>query len=130
MGEEMFCPSCRLQQPAAHTYCVRCGSSLPRYLLTRTPQDESKKSRFFPGVKVQERDPDPGFLRVSCYLKEQTFAAPEGEVRFSGRHVRFSIWDHNEAACVLSVPETEARELANFITTEMDRLGIEHPATA
>lgn len=129
MGEEMFCPSCRLQQPAAHTYCVRCGTSLPHHLLEGAPR-ESKKSRFFPGVKVHEGDPHPGFLRVSCYLKEQTFEAPEGEVRFTGRHVRFSIWDREQAACVLSVPETEARELASFITTEMDRLGTEHPAEA
>lgn len=129
MGKEMFCPSCRLQQPAAHDYCVRCGTSLPHHLLEVSPQ-ESKKSRFFPGVKVHEGDPDPGFLRVSCYLREQTFEAPEGAVRFTGRHVRFSIWDHEQAACVLSVPETEARGLASFITTEMDRLGKEHPAEA
>ena len=107
--DERFCPSCRLQQPRGHTYCVRCGASLPHHLLGGTPLTETKASRFFPGIKVVERDPDAGFLRVSCYLKEQSFEAPEGAVSFSGRHVRFSIWDGHEsrATCVLSVPETE-----------------------
>ena len=124
MSEAMFCPSCRLEQPTEHSFCIRCGTTLPHHLLeTRRPQ---KASRFFPGIKVDERDPDGGFLRVSCYLKEQSFEAPEGEVSFTGRHVRFSIWDGEEsrATCVLSVPETEARALAEFITTEMDRLGV------
>lgn len=122
---EMFCPSCRLQQPQSHAFCVRCGTSLPHHLLEDAAPLETKTSRFFPGVKVHAKDPDAGFLRVSCYLKQQSFAAPEGEVTFAGRHVRFSIWDGEEAraTCVLSVPETEARDLADFITTEMDRLG-------
>ena len=122
MSDQIFCPSCRLQQPQEHSYCIRCGASLPRELLQPIPS-ETKTSRFFPGVKVHERDPDTGFLRVSCYLKEQSFEAPEGEVRFTGRHVRFSIWDGETATCALSVPETEARELARFITAELDRLG-------
>lgn len=126
MGETMFCPACRLQQPTAHSFCVRCGVTLPHHLLEHEP---SKSSRFFPGVKVHDSDPNSGFLRVSCYLKQQSFEAPEGEVSFTGRHVRFSIWDGEEsrATCVLSVPETEARALADFITAEMDRLAKTRP---
>lgn len=121
---EMFCPSCRLHQPRDHAYCVRCGTSLPHHLLGETEPSETKRSRFFPGVKVHAQDPDAGFLRVSCYLKEQSFEAPEGEVTFAGRHVRFSIWEGEDAraTCVLSVPETEARALASFVTNELDRL--------
>ena len=124
MDEAMFCPACRLEQPRSHTFCVRCGVALPHHLFEDTADEPSKSSRFFPGVKVHDSDPDSGFLRVSCYLKQQCFEAPEGEVNFTGRHVRFSIWDGDEsrATCVLSVPETEARALADFITTEMDWL--------
>jgi hypothetical protein len=129
MDQLMFCPSCRLQQPIDHTYCARCGLELPRHLFEESPT-ESKSSRFFPGVKVHQRDPEAGFLRVSCYRKEQSFEAPEGEVTFTGRHVRFSIWDGERVTCVLSVPETEARALAAFITADMDRLQSDHATPA
>ena len=111
----IFCPQCRLEQPAAHTYCASCGERLPTHLLGH---GSAKKVRLFPGVKVQEDDLDTGFLRVTCYLKHQHFSSPEGSITFTGRHVRFSVWDGEAARCVLSIPETEARALAEFIFEE------------
>jgi hypothetical protein len=78
--------------------------------------------RFFAGMKVGERDPEGAFLRVSCYLKEQRFESPEGSVTIPGHHVRFSIWVEDGARCVLSIPESEALELAEFIRAELSRL--------
>ncbi|MGH2693679.1 MAG: hypothetical protein ACRDJJ_02575 [Actinomycetota bacterium] len=59
---------------------------------------------------------------MSCYLKEQSFESPEGSVSIPGRHVRFSVWVKDSARCVLSVPESEARDLARFIGEELDRV--------
>ena len=112
---QIYCPLCRLEQPSEHRYCLGCGISLPTHLLEEA---SSKRVRMFPGVKVQQGDLDAGFLRVSCYLKEQRFDAPEGTITFAGRHVRFSVWDGTSARCVLSVPESEARALAGFILSE------------
>jgi hypothetical protein len=124
--DQIFCPSCRLQQPVEHRFCVGCGSSLPRELLANRP---AKSVRFFAGIKVDDRDPEGGFLRVSCYLKEQIFSMPEGTVRIPGHHVRFSVWVGEEAQSVLSIPESEARELARFITDELERLDDAEAAT-
>lgn len=116
---EIFCPRCGLRQPVAHAYCVRCGTALPANLLAEPP---AKAVRFFAGVKVGEDDPEGGFLRVSCYLKEQVFESPEGSVTIPGHHVRFSVWVDDEARCVLSLPEVEALDLAKFISEELGRL--------
>ncbi|MGH2751362.1 MAG: hypothetical protein ACRDK3_10920 [Actinomycetota bacterium] len=117
---EVFCPDCRFKQPSEHRYCFRCGRSLPRHLAEATP---SKLARFFAGVKIDEGDPENAYLRVSCYRKQQTFESPEGSVVIPGSHVRFSIWVNDEAKCVLSVPETEARDLGRFLEEGMRRLG-------
>ena len=117
--KEIFCPGCRLQQPTAHTYCIRCGERLPVQLLDASP---AKRVRFFAGMKVGEQDPEGAFLRVSCYLKNQRFESPEGSVTIPGHHVRFSIWVEDGARCVLSIPESEALELADFIRGELGRL--------
>ena len=118
---QIFCPFCRQHQPAEHLYCLRCGSSLPAHLLGDAP---AKSTRFFAGIKVGEGDPEGAFLRVSCYLKEQSFESPEGSVSIPGRHVRFSVWVEDSARCVLSVPESEARDLARFIGEELDRVSL------
>ena len=116
----MFCPRCRLQQPMTHAFCVRCGSDLPAHLLDDDPAP--KRVRFFAGVRVADSDPEGAFLRVSCYLKEQLFETPDGSVRIPGHHVRFSVWIGHEARSVISLPETEALELARFIVDEMRHL--------
>jgi hypothetical protein len=116
---DLHCPSCGLSQPTSHTFCLRCGLRLPRHLLE--PR-QTKQVRMFPGIKVSDGDLDPGFLRVSCYLKKQHFETAEGSVMIPGHHVRFSIWDSDQARCVLSIPESEARELASFVLDELDRM--------
>ena len=113
---EIFCPQCRLRQPSAHRFCVRCGELLPTSLL----QDTSTKVwRFFAGVKVGDGDPEDGYLRVSRYRRDVTVEAPEGSVVIPGQHVRFSIWSGERALCVLSLPESEAKELVAFLAAEL-----------
>lgn len=117
--QRIHCPQCGLQQPTEHLFCVRCGRSLPSHLLET---GHAKRARFFAGTKVDERDPEGGFLRVSCYRKDQTFESAEGSVLIPGHHVRFSIWICDEARCVLSIPETEARDLARFLEDQLNDL--------
>ena len=117
--QDIFCPQCRLSQPSEHRYCVRCGVALPSHLVE--DQGRTKAVRYFPGIKVSEGDAEGAFLRVSCYLKEQVFRSAEGAVRIPGRHVRLSFWVGNEARCVMSIPESEARDLASFVTSELGR---------
>ena len=117
--QDIFCPQCRLSQPIQHVYCVRCSAALPSHLLQ--DQGRTKAVRYFPGIKVSEGDPEGAFLRVSCYLKEQVFRSAEGTVKIPGRHVRLSFWVGNEARCVMSIPESEARDMATFVTEELGR---------
>ncbi|MGH2747459.1 MAG: hypothetical protein ACRDKB_05995 [Actinomycetota bacterium] len=114
---EMFCPSCRLRQPSDHVFCVRCGAELPAHLLG----DAAKQSRWFAGVPVAPDDPRGAYLKVSRYLRDQTFRSAEGEVTIPGNHVRFSVWVGDEARCVISLSETEARDLATFLASEAAR---------
>jgi hypothetical protein len=116
---EIFCPQCRLKQPTNHSYCVRCGRSLPAQLLGPAPP---KRTRSFAGIKVSEDDPEGAFLRVSCYLKEQVWETEDGTVAIPGSHVRFSVWVGDEAKCVISIPHSEAKDLARFISEELNRL--------
>ncbi|MGH2820889.1 MAG: hypothetical protein ACRDJ5_09570 [Actinomycetota bacterium] len=117
--QSIFCPRCRLEQPSDHLYCLACGTSLPSHLLGRRP---AKRVRYFAGIRVTDEDPKGAFLRVSCYLREQTFETEDGSVTIPGHHVRFSVWVGSEARCVMSIPATEARDLARFIDTELGRL--------
>ena len=116
---DVFCPDCRLEQPLGHRFCFRCGIELPTHLLDSGPP---KTARFFAGVRVRDEDPEDGFLRVSCYHRDQTVESPEGRVTIPGEHVRFSIWVGSEARCVLSIPGSEARELASFLSGELTSL--------
>lgn len=111
----IFCPSCRLEQPVEHAYCVRCGTALPVDLLDPRP---AKSARFFAGLRVDGKDPENAFLRVTSYRRAQVIEAPEGTVEIAGSHVRFSVWVEDRARCVVSIPESEARELAAFLTSE------------
>lgn len=110
--DDLFCPSCRLKQPLDHRWCVSCGEALPSHLLAQRAQ---KVARFFAGIKVGDGDQENGYLRVSCYNRDQTIESPEGSVTIPGNHVRVSMWVDNQARCVMSLPESEAREMASFI---------------
>lgn len=82
-----------------------------------------KSARFFAGVKVAPADPENAYLRVSCYQETERIETPEGAVDVPGNHVRFSVWVRDEARCVLSISENEARDLATFLTAELGKLG-------
>jgi hypothetical protein len=116
---DIHCPHCSLRQPLNHAYCIRCGGRIPGHLLGPTP---AKRSRSFAGIRVSEGDPTGAFLRASCYLKEQTWETEDGEVVIPGSHVRFSVWVDDEAKCVISIPHSEAKDLARFISDELNRL--------
>jgi hypothetical protein len=118
--QRIFCPQCRLEQPADYLYCPRCGVRLPLELLQ---ENRAKAVRFFAGIKVDPGDLDSAFLRVSSYRQDQRFETSEGPVTVPGHHVRFSIWVGAEALCVISLPESEARDLAEFLFVELSGLG-------
>lgn len=107
---------CRLRQPTDHVYCVSCGATLPSHLVSDPPE---KIARFFAGIKVGDSDPQDGYLRVSCYRKDHRIDSTEGSVRMDGKHVRVSMWVKDEARCVMSLPESEAREMANFVISQV-----------
>ena len=114
--DNLFCPECGLKQPISHLYCLKCGTRLPAELLTSRPP---KAVHWFAGTKVAEDDPDPGFLRVSCYLRDQELASPEGTIRVPGHHVRFSVWAGDSARCAISLSDSEAIELAGFLEKQL-----------
>lgn len=110
--DELFCPNCRLKQPATHSWCVSCGEALPSHLIAERAQ---KVARFFAGIKVGDDDPEDGYLRVSCYNRESRIESAEGSVSMPLNHVRVSMWIDNQARCVMSLPSSEAREMATFV---------------
>ncbi|MDQ3646254.1 MAG: hypothetical protein M3345_04885 [Actinomycetota bacterium] len=112
---EMFCPQCRLEQPVDHRYCARCGASLPSHLV----KPAAKSARFFAGVKVADGDPEQGFLKVSCYLREQHLYQGDRQITIPGHHVRFSMWVEDRARCVISIPISQARELTDYLHAEL-----------
>jgi hypothetical protein len=112
----IYCPSCRLEQPLEHAFCVACGTALPTDLLAPDPV---KSARFFAGVRVDGDDPENAFLRVTSYRRRDVIEAPEGSVEIAGSHVRFSVWVDDRARCVISIPESEARELVTFLAAEV-----------
>jgi hypothetical protein len=114
--DSIHCPTCGLEQPIEHHFCVRCGIDLPTGLLLRRP---GKHARFFTGVKVDERDPENGFLRVSCYGRDERVESEGESVTVATEHVRFSVWVDDTARCVLSIPASEAKELTRFLDEEL-----------
>lgn len=115
--DELFCPNCRLQQPVEHRWCVSCGTALPSHLIYERAQ---KVARFFAGIKVGDDDPENGYLRVSCYSRDQRIESPEGSISMPGSHVRVSMWVDDQARCVMSLPSSEAREMATFILSQVE----------
>ncbi len=80
----------------------------------------SKTARFFAGLRAADEDPENAYLRVTSYRGAELIEAPEGTVEVPANHVRFSVWVGDRARCVLSIPESEARELAAFLTAQTD----------
>jgi hypothetical protein len=54
-------------------------------------------------------------LRVSRYLDEFEMETGDGSVRVPSHHVRFSVWLEDRATCAVSIPDSEARGLADFL---------------
>jgi hypothetical protein len=113
----MYCPSCGLQQPDVHRFCVSCGSSLPTGLVrARRP----KVTDLFLGVPTHPSDrPDP-VLRVSRYVDEILFESAEGSVTIPGHHVRFSMWVTDRPECAMSLSDDEASRLAMFLQAPIE----------
>lgn len=108
----MFCPRCGFDQPDDHRFCVACGGQLPTHLVrTRVP----KVTRLFLGIQTSERDPAGAVLRVSRYMEDYEFSAPEGTVVIPGDHARVSIWLVDRPVAAISVTHAEAAELGRFL---------------
>lgn len=108
----MFCPRCGFDQPDDHRFCVTCGAQLPTHLVrTRVP----KITRLFLGIQTSEGDPSGAVLRVSRYLEDYEFSAPEGTIVIPGDHSRISIWLVDRPVAAISVTQTEAAELGRFL---------------
>jgi hypothetical protein len=107
----MFCPRCGRRQEPDHRFCPACGRALPG----ETDLVGPKVTQLFLGIPAHGDDPADPVLRVSWYLDEHVFAAPEGDVTVPGHHVRFSIWFVDRPVCAMSLPEEEAIRLADFL---------------
>ena len=108
----MFCSRCGRRQELGHRFCPACGRVLPGAPDAVGP----KVTQLFLGIPAHGDDPSEPVLRVSWYLDEHVFAAPEGDVTVPGHHVRFSIWFVDRPVCAMSLPEDEAMRLADFLT--------------
>lgn len=121
----MYCPRCGLNQPSDHRFCASCGLRLPRESLSKRGP---KISRWFSGLPVHPGDTPTAMLRVSRYLDEFTIETAEGSVQVPSHHVRFSVWVDDHAACAVSIPDSEAEALADFLVAtvrnEDDRLTV------
>jgi hypothetical protein len=98
----VYCPECGLRQPETHRYCVTCGTRLP---LELTSEQLPKVTQMFLGIPTHPSDPPAPVLRVSHYLNDIEFPSPEGTVRVTGHHARFS----------MSLSEEETARLGRFL---------------
>lgn len=119
----MYCPRCGLMQPSNHRFCASCGLRLPREVLRR---QSPKVSRWFAGIPVHPEDSPTAMLRVSRYLEEFMMATDEGTVHVPSHHVRFSVWIEDRVTCAVSIPDSEAEALADFLEAAV-RVGDDRP---
>ena len=108
----MFCQRCGFGQPSEHRFCVACGARLPGHpVQTRVP----KVTRLFLGIQTTEQDPPGAVLRVSRYMEDHEFTAPEGTVVIPGDHARVSIWLVDRPVAAISVTQSDAEALGRFL---------------
>jgi hypothetical protein len=108
----MFCQRCGFGQPDDHRFCVACGALLAAHLdRAHVP----KVTRLFLGIQTSRHDPAGAVLRVSRYIEDYEFSAPEGTVVVPGEHARFSVWVVDRPIAAISVTESDAEELARFL---------------
>jgi hypothetical protein len=108
----MFCQRCGFGQPDDHRFCVACGARLAVHL-ARAPVP--KVTRLFLGIRTSEQDPAGAVLRVSRYMEDYEFSAPEGTVVIPGEHARISVWVVDRPIAAISVTESDAEELGRFL---------------
>jgi hypothetical protein len=70
-------------------------------------------------MPVHPDDSPTAMLRVSRYLDEFEIESDEGSVRVPSHHVRFSVWIEDRVTCAISIPDSEARGLADFLAAEV-----------
>ena len=108
----MLCQRCGVHQSSDHRFCAACGAQLPGSLVrTRLP----KVTRLFLGIQTSEQDPAGAVLRVSRYLEDHEFSAPEGSVLIPGDHARVSIWLVDRPVAAISVTGSDAEALGHFL---------------
>jgi hypothetical protein len=108
----MFCQRCGFGQPSDHRFCVACGAQLARHLIrARIP----KVTRLFLGIQTSGQDPLGAVLRVSRYMEDHEFSAPEGTVVIPGDHARVSIWLVDRPVAAISLTESDAEALGRFL---------------
>jgi hypothetical protein len=108
----MYCPSCGLQQPDDHRFCVACGYVLPSELIR---PKRPKVTMLFPGIPTHSADPPEPVMRASRYVEDIEIETADGSVTIPGHHVRFSIWVVDRPVCAMSLPDSEAERLARFL---------------
>jgi hypothetical protein len=74
-----------------------------------------KVTRLFLGIQTTEQDPLGAVLRVSRYLEDHEFTAPEGKVIIPGDHARVSIWLVDRPVAAISVIGSDAEALGRFL---------------
>jgi hypothetical protein len=104
----MFCPGCGSGQPDEHRFCPRCGRRLP-------VEGVAKATRLFLGIRTSDADAAGTVLRVSRYLEDHEFSAPEGTVVIPGDHARFSVWVVDRPVAAVSLSGSDAEELGRFL---------------
>jgi hypothetical protein len=109
----VYCPSCGLQQPSSHRFCMSCGIRLGSEAVgERGP----KLTRLFGSIPVGPDDDPDAILRVTRYIEEVEIRTDDGSVVVPNHHVRLSIWHGDRATGVISIPDSEAEELARFLS--------------
>jgi hypothetical protein len=102
---------------------MSCGVRLdPDAVETSGP----KVTRLFRSIPVGPADDPDAMLRVTRYVEEVQIQTEDGSVVIPNHHVRLSIWHGDKASSVISIPDSEAEELARFLA----RIVVEDPSTA
>ena len=108
----MICPRCGFGAPEEHRYCGSCGAELPS---ARSRGRIPKITRLFLGIQTSDGDPPGAVFRVSRYLEEHEFSAPEGTITVPGDHARISIWHVDRPVAAISLTGSDADELGRFL---------------
>jgi hypothetical protein len=109
----MYCPRCGVGGPEESRFCASCGAPLP------TGDERSgdpKITKLYLGIQTSDGDPPGPVLRVSRYLEDHEFSAPEGTITVPGDHARISIWHIDRPVAAISLTGSDAEELGRFLS--------------